>query len=96
MDVNRSVSKEPCDGEEKGGRTVHSGGGHVLFDLRHCHLNHLNKFALHENTVRLARRSRRESKSRFQGQYASSVFLISIGLDADPDTGPATEQQCGS
>ncbi len=47
VDVNCSVGKEPGDGEEKGGGAVHPGGGHVLFDLRHCHLNHLDKFALH-------------------------------------------------
>jgi hypothetical protein len=47
VDVNHSVGKEPGDGEEKGGRTVHPGRGHVLFDLRHCHLNHFDKFALH-------------------------------------------------
>ncbi len=47
VDVNRSVGKEPSDGEEKGGRTVHPGRGHVLFDLRHCHLNHFDKLALH-------------------------------------------------
>jgi hypothetical protein len=46
VDVNPPVGKEPSDGEEKGGRTVHSGGGHVLFDLRHCHLNHFDKLAL--------------------------------------------------
>ncbi len=47
VDVNRSVGKEPSDGEEEGGRTVHPWRGHVLFDLRHRHLNNLNKLTLH-------------------------------------------------
>jgi hypothetical protein len=47
VDVNRSVGKEPGDSKEEGGRTVHPGGGYVLFDLRHCHLNHFDKFSLH-------------------------------------------------
>jgi hypothetical protein len=46
VDVNRSVGKEPGDGVEECGRTVHPGGGHVLSDLRHCHLYYFDKFAL--------------------------------------------------
>jgi hypothetical protein len=62
VDVNRSVGKEPGDGEEEGGRTVHPGGGQVLFDLRHCHLNHFDKFSLHMEYCEV-RRSRHKSKS---------------------------------